>query len=91
MWSDLALPPPPPPPSRSNDGSLSLVSCLSGGGYIFVLVLRWTRSSSIYILCSKNHEKLLFINEILTFRTAMFLTAFIGLKRINHQCKSIKR
>ena len=34
-WSDLAL----GPPSRSNDGSLALVSCLSGG-YKFALVQR---------------------------------------------------
>ena len=40
MWSDLAL----APPSRSNDGSLALVSCLSGG-YKFASVLFCTRSS----------------------------------------------
>ena len=35
VWSDLTL----APPSRSNDGSLASVSCLSGG-YKFALVLR---------------------------------------------------
>ena len=43
MWSDLAL----GPPSRSNNGSLALVSCLSGG-YKFASVLRCARPSFLH-------------------------------------------
>ena len=38
------------PPSRSNDGSLALVNCLSGG-YKFASVLQCARSSYFYCLC----------------------------------------
>ena len=43
MWSDLAF----GPPSRSIDGSLALVSCLSRG-YKFASVLRCARSSYVF-------------------------------------------
>ena len=41
-----------PPPSRSNDGSLALVSCLSGG-YKFFIISPMRRSS---FLCIKIHK-----------------------------------